>query len=58
MRTLRVLLESNIHQRSEEERRLTNALHWTPALLRFGISSKGRVLAGASDRGALGMGAR
>jgi hypothetical protein len=27
----------------------TNALHWTPALLRFRMNLRGRILAGASE---------
>ncbi|HEV8712562.1 MAG TPA: hypothetical protein VGX03_07015, partial [Candidatus Binatia bacterium] len=36
-----------------EERRLTNAVHWTTALLRFWRNPRGCVLAVASDRRAL-----
>jgi plasmid stabilization system protein ParE len=38
-------------RKERTERQLTNALHWTPALLQFGMNPKGRVLAGASDCG-------
>ena len=36
---------------AEAEASLTNALHWTPARLRFRMNVKSRVLAGASERG-------
>ena len=49
MRTLRISAESNTPQRSEGKRRLTNALHWTPALLRIRGNMKGYILAEASE---------
>jgi hypothetical protein len=45
----RIWLEPE-HELPKEER-LTNALHWTPALLRFLLNPKGHVLAVASERG-------